>query len=717
MSAGRCKYRFDPAEWESEHGRPAALDAEWVCPRDPEAGTDYCRYHLPPDRRRTVGIDEKSLRDSLLEELAKGDESSLQFVGCEFGDIDISYRVLNRVTNHPIDLRHATIHGHFLAEQAVIRQPLLLDEITIKGTVDFSDAELDEDVSARYASFEGEVIFEGVDFEDDCRFTDSTFTHPTSFDGVQFTETADFYRAEFQRKSSFEESEWRGVCTFQAAEFDSNLSFVSSRFQARANFRSVHVDGTSRFNQCVFNDVAVFMDCEFGAEALFKKIRFTGATHFQYADFRSETSFLESAFGDKAKFQFADFDGEAVMSYIRFGGATYFKAVDFNNYASFYKSTFDRLGDFREAMFTDTVRFLKAKFDDEVFFDQTTFVGDGDLRSAEFHDSTYFIKSELRSSAILQESLFSHLIFQDIETPGESVTIDLERARVDAGQFVQTNGEVVYYNVRDGVIGDVDIEVAGSRHVFDRFFIYRTEFDGFDFSTYRYVLAPEWTLHKFDGTIDDTYDLEADRFSIEGEVKEAEASGAVGEEPDGPIQASSSRSSLRSRLLSRVVNPEAPDLEVTYLKAKNGAERVGDSQSESRFFIKEMYYRRQTHMRRALSHQESLFSRLKLLFLVIMNLTLSLTCGYGEKPRRTLGFSIVTIGVYAVLFSLVMSKPPFDSPLGYILLSMQSFASLIFGSSASIPEFAGSFLAASEGFVGAFMIGLFIFALTRSVHR
>lgn len=130
-----------------------------------------------------------------------------------------------------------------------------------------------------------------------------------------------------------------------------------------------------------------------------------------------------------------------------------------------------------------------------------------------------------------------------------------------------------------------------------------------------------------------------------------------------------------------------------------------------------MYYRRQAHMHRALDHEDSLSNKLKLLFLVMMNLTLSLTCGYGEKPRQTLGFSIVTIGVYAVLFSLVVSRPPFNSSLGYVLLSVQSFTSLIFGSTASIPEFGGSFLAASEGFIGAFMIGLFIFALTRSVHR
>lgn len=310
------------------------------------------------------------------------------------------------------------------------------------------------------------------------------------------------------------------------------------------------------------------------------------------------------------------------------------------------------------------------------------------------------------------------MVLHNIETPAESIIIDLDQAKVDAGRFIQKNGEAVYYNLRDGELGDVNIELGGPKTAFERIFIYRTDFDNFDFSNYRYELAPDWELHNSDGAIDDTYDLEADRVSINVEDD-------LEEEPDRPPQVSFSQksnlrsrlSNLRSRLIDGVVNPEAPDLELTYLKAKNGAELVGDNQSASRFFIKQMRYRRQAHMNRALNHQESIFNKLKLLFLVIMNLTLSLTCGYGEKPRRTLGFSIITIGVYAILFSLVVSKPPFDSPLGYVLLSVQSFTSLIFGSTASIPEFTGSFLAASEGFIGAFMIGLFIFALTRSVHR
>ena len=718
MSVGTCAYSFDPVAWEEEHGRSAALDERWSCPREAEGETDRCRFHLSPARRAELGIDDESVCESLVSELATGEASSLGFVGAEFGTIDVSHRVLDRVTNHPIDLRHVTVYGEFLAEQTVLRQPLLMDEIRVEGAADFTDAEFGEDVSAERATFRGDAVFDGTDFEDSARFGGSTFARPASFDRVRFGDVADFYRARFRAPCSFEESAWRGACLFQRAAFRSDVTFTASRFHARTDFRTVQFGGTSRFNRCEFEDAAVFMNCAFAAEALFKKASFAQPAHYQNADFDSEASFTETEFGDKAKFQFATFDGEAVLSYIRFGGATYFKAVDFNSYASFYKSTFDRLGDFRNATFADTARFLKAEFTDEAFFGRATFVGDGDFRSAAFRGTVHFVETTFRSSATLRESTFERARFENVRTAGGDVTINLERTTVDGGRFVQENGAAVYYNLRRSRVGDVDIEMADSEGVFERFLFYRTEFDGFDFSNYRYVLAPEWVLHTFRGTVDDTYSLEADRFAIEDDADEAPgADGGAADKSGGGPGEPADGGGVRSRLAGWLADGEASDLEVTYLKAKNGAERVGDSQSASRFFIKEMYYRRRTHVDRAFAHKESLRSRLKLLFLVAVNLTLSATCGYGEKPRRTIGFSLVTVVVYAALFAAVVTDPPFASPLGYGLLSVQSFTSLIFGPTATVPNFAGSFLAATEGFVGAFMIGLFIFALTRSVHR
>lgn len=720
MSSSTCQYRFEPAEWEREHGRPATLDTVWSCSRDAEAETGYCKYHLSPERRTAVGIDDESLCESLLSDIADGSECSLRFVGANFGDVDISHEVISRTTNNPIDFRYATVHGNFIAKQAVIRQPILMDEATVQGRIDFSDTELGEDVSIRQATFAGEVLFENTDFEDDCVFANSIFHERANFDQVQFAGVADFYATQFDSGSSFVDSDWKGTCRFQRACFEDTSSFRSSRFHSRADFRAVEFIGTNRFSRSRFEDEVLFIHCEFSGGALFKKTSFVGTAYYQSSSFYSEASFTETTFNGKVKFHFADFHGEAVFSYSHFGDAAYFKTVEFQNYASFYESTFDRLADFRKGLFADTARFMKSKFNDEVFFDRSTFVGDGDFRYTSFQASSHFIASEFHAGAIMQNTSFSDAIFRDIKTPDDALTINLEQAGIDAGEFVQTSGGNVYYNVREGRIGDIDIRMPATEQIFERFWIYRTEFDGFDFSNYRYVLAPKWVLHTFKGKVEHSYDLEADRFSVQTDIdSDANASGVdpAFDNDDNGFERITGITNVWSRFLNWLVNPAAPDLEVTYLKAKNGAEKVGDSQAASRFFIKEMGYRRQTHLHRVFKHSEPLITRLQLLFLAAMNLTLSLTCGYGEKPRRTLGFSLLTIGVYAVIFSSFVSDPPFGSSAGYLLLSVQAFTTLIFGSSASTTGFLGSFIATTEGFIGAFIIGLFIFALTRSVHR
>lgn len=719
MSSSTCQYSFDPSKWEQEGSHPAALDTKWTCSREVEADTDYCKFHLSAERRTQIGIDDAAINEAFLEELKEDDDKSVvRFVGANFGKLDISHEVIGRSSNKPIDLRYVTICGGFNAEQAVIQQPLLMDEATIEGGMDFTDAELGEDVKIRRARINGDAVLENTNFGDDCLFSHTTFHEIVNFDQVRFSGSADFYNSQFEDNSRFIESEWMGGCRFQRAQFRGVTNFLSSQFHSRTDFRNAQFKETARFSRSSFDDETLFIDCVFGAGALFKKVQYSEAAYYQSVNFRSETSFTESNFEDKAKFHFTKFNGEASISYVRFADATYFKNAKFKDYASFYESAFQRLVDFRKVRFSDTARFMKAEFEDEVFFDQATFVGDGDFRNSIFLDSSYFVETEFHSGANMKNTQFKNAVFRNIGSSRDSLTIDMESARIDAGNFVQRDDVSVYYNLRDGLIGDVEIQIPESYDVFERFFIYRTDFEGFDFSDYRYFLTPDWALHTFAGATEYSYDLEANRFALEVDIEASTNTREdKSEKQTDDFWEYVRTGDISSRIRDRFVNPAAPDLEVTYLKAKNGANKVGDSQGASRFFIKEMRYRRQAHLNRVFIGSEHVITRLKLLLLVAMNLTMALTCGYGEKPRRTIGFSLFTIGVYALIFPTFIPEPPFGSPFGYLLLSIQSFTSLLFGHSANLPGFAGSFLVATEGFVGAFMIGLFIFALTRSVHR
>jgi hypothetical protein len=100
----------------------------------------------------------------------------------------------------------------------------------------------------------------------------------------------------------------------------------------------------------------------------------------------------------------------------------------------------------------------------------------------------------------------------------------------------------------------------------------------------------------------------------------------------------------------------------------------------------------------------------------LSNTLLRLTSGYGEAPTRPVLFSIVVIGVFGAVYALVDAPIPYRTPTGYLTFSSEAFVALVLGQ----PDTTGlglSSLVALEGFVGGFMIALFVFTLTRSIDR
>lgn len=77
------------------------------------------------------------------------------------------------------------------------------------------------------------------------------------------------------------------------------------------------------------------------------------------------------------------------------------------------------------------------------------------------------------------------------------------------------------------------------------------------------------------------------------------------------------------------------------------------------------------------------------------------------------------IGLFAMGYWSLGVTPASEAPfgLGYVLLSIQSFITFILASSPVGAGFGPQLLSAIEGFVGAFLIAVFVFTLTRSIHR
>jgi len=98
---------------------------------------------------------------------------------------------------------------------------------------------------------------------------------------------------------------------------------------------------------------------------------------------------------------------------------------------------------------------------------------------------------------------------------------------------------------------------------------------------------------------------------------------------------------------------------------------------------------------------------------------MGILCGYGEKPQRIISSSFLIIFAYAILYNLLnLARQSIANEHvlnfgDYIYFSVVTFTTLGYGD--IVPRFSTFYrlLAVSEAFLGAFMMGLFIFTLAR----
>ncbi|MFD1524808.1 pentapeptide repeat-containing protein, partial [Halolamina salina] len=100
---GQCRYTFDRA---SEEGAPESLDG-WACPHEAHPDAERCVFHLSPAERGELGVDDGAVLDAFLERALGAGEAAKQFVGAQFGEMDLRRRIVAADDRHPIDLRYA----------------------------------------------------------------------------------------------------------------------------------------------------------------------------------------------------------------------------------------------------------------------------------------------------------------------------------------------------------------------------------------------------------------------------------------------------------------------------------------------------------------------------------------------------------------------------------------------------------------------------------
>jgi uncharacterized protein YjbI with pentapeptide repeats len=100
-------------------------------------------------------------------------------------------------------------------------------------------------------------------------------------------------------------------------------------------------------------------------------------------------------------------------------------------------------------------------------------------------------------------------------------------------------------------------------------------------------------------------------------------------------------------------------------------------------------------------------------------LIMGLLCGWGERPLRATAAALAIITFYALLFFMLNAiQPGFSdsytpSVFDYVYYSTITFTTVGYGDFFPKVNIVYKFLAGSEGFIGIFMMGLFVFSLGR----
>lgn len=421
--------------------------------------------------------------------------------------------------------------------------------------------------------------------------------------------------------------------------------------------------------------------------------RFVGA---RFDSFPLAYEAFESADNYPLDLRYAEFAGEVDLEYATLSQPLFLSGATFSGPVSAWEATFE--DDVRldgatfeasvaidEATFANEVTFAGATFREGGDFSGTTFGGSADFSAVAFEDRASFVAATFDGVASFDDATLTTGDFTDaafrargsfegVRPPDghDPCRLDFHGSRLDAGTLGH-EGDVVY-DLSEATVGDVTLGWSDEENPFRAFCFWKTAFDGFSFDRYRdWLAANDWTIHS-PGL--DPFD----------------------NKPTDPGK----------RIMA---------LESTYRKAKDGAGRVGDKRAASEFFRKEMRCRRRYHAHELSSADCPRRGRLKAGLDWVANLVLGATSGYGERPMRVVATAVGTMAVFTAAFVLRLGPAAFDSPLGFVLLGMESFVTLVLGGSPPVHDMVVQVLAQVEAFLGSFLIALFVFTLTRSLHR
>jgi uncharacterized protein YjbI with pentapeptide repeats len=366
---------------------------------------------------------------------------------------------------------------------------------------------------------------------------------------------------------------------------------------------------------------------------------------------------------------------------------------------------------------------------------------DGEIGEVDF-DQLSFTRSFVFERMTVADSM---TIKPKTVAPNDFGYLSLRESRLPRGTLAQPETGSILYDFEQTTLGNVNIDAEGNESLNEYLRFLKTDFDGFDFGAHENLKlsSNNYQLHQlYSGAYGDIkrYQSVLDAARTLHPAEESSplaANGKYNEVHFDAIDRDVLAANLAENAWKQVTETNYGDsesrqdyrpdlnpttLEQTYLKAKIGAAQVGDVHAGGRFFEKEYIYRRRSHWQAAVGAPdgEQVRTRLRRGSEWLRSGLLAATTGYGERPWRVVGASIGIVALFALLYQL--TGVAFDQTVSTTLtedfvFSIQSFVTLIVGPPPRNTVLVVRAASAIEAFLGAFFVALFVFTLTRKLHR
>lgn len=492
---------------------------------------------------------------------------------------------------------------------------------------------------------------------DTVTFERASVRHPVLLDGADIGGSLVCERTVFEREFSISGAVVRGETNFEFAEFRSWFDVADTRFHGEVSYNGALLRRGINAQGATFQDRSTFSNTNFDELANFREATFVGYANFSGPEFHLDARFDGSTFGT------------AFFETARFHQVGMFRSVTFEGPVSFRNCIVRGRASFQNATFTDSALFPGAEFGSIATFRAATFDHGVDLQAVSVSEI------EFTPAAI---------------RPPEDV-VEFTESTIGRGVVRVPPVGASLIRFSEATLGDVELRSDRTELTLDSFLLYDVEYDGFQFSN----LANEFRN-------------EGGRLEL---TNTANSGGVLS------LLGRSAAVSTASAPADPLQTPSTQLLEQSYRRAKNGADSVGQPKMASYFFRKEMIHRRKGHWQTVHDASARSSARVTAGFRWLANAVLYVTAGYGERPSWAIVNSVVSIVVFGLVYTAAGVYQDDSAILDSFLFSIQSFVTFVLGNEPDTTNTVVEFLTAAQGFVGAFLIAVFVFTLTRTVYR